>query len=97
MVLLLAGIIPFILSFYPPLKLYNNINALAKTILLILFIFGGWDIFATYRGHWSFNPETVSKIKIINLPLEEIMFFIVIPFSCIFTWEVIIFIKNKFK
>jgi lycopene cyclase domain-containing protein len=48
-----------------------------------------WDALVT-GTHWHFNPEYVSGIKIINLPIEEILFFITVPFACLFTWEMII-------
>lgn len=96
-VLVLAGIIPFILSFWPALKFYSNLKSLLKTLILIVIIFGSWDVFATARGHWYFNPDGVGKLRIINLPIEEVLFFIVIPFCCIFTWEAVIYIKERLK
>ncbi len=48
-----------------------------------------WDVFVT-GTHWHFNQNFVSGIKIINLPIEEILFFITVPFACLFTWEMII-------
>jgi lycopene cyclase domain-containing protein len=48
-----------------------------------------WDVFVT-GTHWHFNSKYVSGIKIINLPIEEILFFITVPFACLFTWEMII-------
>jgi lycopene cyclase domain-containing protein len=48
-----------------------------------------WDAIVT-GAHWNFNPKYVSGIKIINLPIEEILFFITVPFACLFTWEMII-------
>ena len=96
-VLVLSGLIPLILSFWPPLKIYRNIRALIFSIFLIVIIYGAWDIFATARGHWWFNPESVWALKIINLPIEEVLFFVVIPFCCIFTWEVIKYFKSKIK
>jgi len=48
-----------------------------------------WDALVT-GAHWHFNPKYVSGIKIINLPIEEILFFITVPFACLFTWEMII-------
>jgi len=96
-VLVWSGIVPFILSFWPGLKFYRNWRSLILSILLILIIFGSWDVFAAWRGHWSFNPQGVGSIKIINLPLEEVLFFVVIPFCCIFTWEAINYIKARIK
>ena len=48
-----------------------------------------WDALVT-GAHWNFNPKYVSGLKIINLPIEEILFFITVPFACLFTWEMII-------
>ena len=97
MVLVLSGILPLLLSFYPPLKFWRNIPALVFSLSMLIVIFGFWDIFATWRGHWYFNPEGIFGIKIINLPLEEWLFFIVVPFCCIFTWEALKFIKERLK
>lgn len=93
--LILSGLAPFILSFYPALKFYRNFRSLLSSISLIVIIFGGWDVFAAHRGHWSFNPDGVWPLRIINLPVEEVLFFAVISFCCIFTWEAILFIKKS--
>jgi len=45
-----------------------------------------WDYFATLRGHWNFNSDFYLGFKILNLPFEEVMFFWVIPFACLFVW-----------
>jgi lycopene cyclase domain-containing protein len=97
MVLTVSLAVPLILSFYPPLRFYRNLRALIASIILIVVIFGLWDILATFRGHWQFNPASVYSLKIANLPLEEVLFFVVIPFCCIFTWEAIGYLKPKRK
>jgi lycopene cyclase domain-containing protein len=97
LILIISGIIPLILSFWPPLSFYRKPKAIFYAILLIVLIYGSWDIFAAYRGHWHFNPKGVWPVRIINLPLEEVLFFLVIPFACIFTWEAMKFIKAKLK
>ena len=53
----------------------------------ILFLI--WDSTVTY-SHWFFNEKYVLGITIFNLPIEEILFFITVPFACLFTWEMII-------
>ncbi|MFC1699754.1 lycopene cyclase domain-containing protein [Candidatus Omnitrophota bacterium] len=97
LVLIIAGIIPFALSFWPPLKFYRQRRALVLTLGLIVLIFGSWDVLATFRGHWYFNPRAVWPLKIINLPLEEVLFFVVIPFCCIFTWEIVKYLKQRIQ
>jgi lycopene cyclase domain-containing protein len=95
--LLFSVAVPLFLSFWPPLKFYRNLKALILTILMIVVIFGAWDVFATYKGHWYFNPKGVWNLKILNLPIEEWLFFIVIPFCCIFTWEALKYIRGRIK
>jgi lycopene cyclase domain-containing protein len=46
-----------------------------------------WDSIVTARGDWWFNYEYLSGISIIGLPIEEILFFVVVPYSCIFIYE----------
>jgi lycopene cyclase domain-containing protein len=94
-ILVLAGSVPLLLSFWPPLKFYRRPAALVSSIALIVLVFGAWDVFATWRGHWSFDPRGVWDFRVINLPVEEVLFFVVIPFCCIFTWEVVKFFKEK--
>jgi len=97
LILLWSLSVPFIASFWPPLKFWRNWRALCLSIFFILIIFGSWDIFATWRGHWHFNPQGVGSITLVNLPLEEVLFFVIIPFCCIFTWEAVNYINNKRK
>jgi lycopene beta-cyclase len=96
-VLLLAAVFPLSLSFYPPLKFWRNFKALSLTLILTVVIFGAWDIFAVWRGHWNFSSRNIYGVRIVNLPVEEWLFFLVIPFCCIFTWEALWFIKKRIK
>jgi lycopene cyclase domain-containing protein len=97
MALIASGIVPLLLSFYPPLRFWRNFRALVFSLSILVVIFGAWDIFATWRAHWYFNPEGVFGINIINLPVEEWLFFIVVPFCCIFTWEALKYIRERLK
>jgi lycopene cyclase domain-containing protein len=47
-----------------------------------------WDAWVT-DSHWMFNEQYIIGIRIAGLPIEEILFFITVPFACLFTWEMI--------
>jgi lycopene cyclase domain-containing protein len=79
-------------AFFGSLKccyIWNRLKQMLVAIFIPAIPFLLWDALVT-GAHWHFNPEYVSGIKIINLPIEEILFFITVPFACLFTWEMII-------
>lgn len=79
-------IICFVFSFHHKIKFNRHFGAFIKASLLVGFVFVLWDIWFTRHGVWWFNYRYLIGFKISELPIEEIMFFICIPFSCVFTY-----------
>ena len=59
---------------------------LATVIVAIPFLI--WDHIFTHHGFWGFNPDYLIGIYLFELPLEEYLFFFVVPFACTFIYEV---------
>ena len=92
LVLFLTVFICFIASFDRRLLFYKQFVAFIKSAFLVSIPFIAWDIWFTDKGVWWFNTDYTLGIVIAGLPLEEWLFFICIPFSCIFTY----FCFNKY-
>ncbi len=45
-----------------------------------------WDVLFTTKGVWGFNQKYVLGANIWGLPVEEIFFFLTVPFACIFIY-----------
>ena len=88
---------PLILSFKWKFKYYTFYKPLFTSIFLVGLIYIIWDAIVTSRGDWWFNHTYLSGIEIIGLPLEEIMFFIVVPYSCIFIYENLVHFMGEKK
>ena len=86
-VLVLSFSVPLIFSFSKKWGFHEHYKHAVISIILAAIPFIIWDVIVTEIGHWSFNLEFISGLKVINLPIEEILFFIIIPFCCTFTWN----------
>ena len=86
LVVFFTVLVPFLFSFHPKIKFYKTWKAFFPAVFIVAAIFIIWDILFTELGVWNFNPGYVTGIYLYNLPLEELLFFICIPFSCVFTY-----------
>jgi lycopene cyclase domain-containing protein len=88
--------VPLLFLFNNRMRFYKKLKPLAIALLIVGIFFVVWDAFATYRGHWSFNPLYINEFTLLGLPLEEILFFVTVPYSCLFVFDSIIhFLGDK--
>ncbi len=89
--LLMLGTIagPLAFSFEKEVRFYTKIKFLVPAVLFSGAIFILWDLRFEELGIWSFNPRYLTGIYILNLPVEEWLFFLVIPYASVFVYEVL--------
>lgn len=84
-ILLTASVgIPLLLSFDRRLRFYTKWKFVIPSLLVVASIYILFDIVFTKSGVWGFNEKYLSGIRFIGLPLEEILFFIAIPYASLF-------------
>ncbi len=79
-------LVPLIASFEPRLRFYRQWKALLPALLITLVFFIVWDHYLAAWDVWGFNPKYVLGIYWWGLPMEEWLFFITIPYSCLFIY-----------
>lgn len=82
---ILSIAIPLVVSFHPRLNLYKEWKYIIPAIFLSMIPYLFWDIYFTDHSYWGFNEAYITGIYLFHLPIEEILFFICIPYACIFT------------
>ncbi len=88
--ILLGTIIgPLALSFERRIAFYTKSRALVLAVLIIAVPFLIWDWYFTDLGVWGFNNEHIFGLSFFGLPLEEILFFVIVPYACLFVYEVV--------
>lgn len=69
-------------------RVYRRPRRLVRAVLPVLGLFVLWDLLAIRRGHWWFDPQSTTGIVLPGgLPLEELVFFVVIPICAVLTYE----------
>lgn len=80
---------PIALSFDKKVAFYKNFKQFAFSAGITSLIYLIWDILFTKSNIWKFNDVYILKHKLLELPLEEYLFFIVVPYASLFIYECI--------
>ncbi len=70
-------------------RVYRRPRRLLATVLPVAAVFVAWDLVATTRGHWWFSERYTVGVRLLGLPIEEWLFFFVVPLCALLTYEAI--------
>lgn len=88
-------IVPFAYSFDKKMRFIQWWKSVFLSIFIVGIFFIVWDIIFTQHGVWGFNPDYHIGLNLAGLPIEEILFFICIPYASIFIhYAFIYFFEN---
>lgn len=88
--LLLDGLtllFPVLLSFDSRVHYVGRWKSVFISATLVAIPFLIWDVYFTASGVWGFNSDYLIGTTFFHLPIEEILFFWVVPFACTFIYE----------
>jgi lycopene cyclase domain-containing protein len=92
---LLTIFFPVVLSFDERVQFYKKWQYLIPALLITGIVFLFWDYLFTIYQVWAFNDDYVIGHYFLDLPLEEILFFITVPFACVFIYECLNYYLKK--
>jgi len=76
-------------------RVLARLRRVVMSIAPIALLFICWDAFAISRGHWYFDSQKILGILgPFNIPLEEFLFFFIIPIAGIMTIEAVRKVKK---
>ena len=75
-------------------RVYARPGRLLLTLLPVVAVFTVWDVLAIRAGHWAYDPRQTSGVHLGVLPVEELLFFLVIPVCAVLTLEAVRAVKG---
>lgn len=88
-------LVPLIRSFESRVAYYRSFKALFTAIAMVGGFFIIWDAIFTHYAIWGFNERYLSGIYLLKLPLGEWLFFVTVPYSCVFIYRVLNYFIRK--
>lgn len=87
LVLLVCVVVTLPLELVLGVRVYRRPLRLLLTLAPVFAVFVGWDALAIHAGQWSYHRLT--GVRFGNVPLEELLFFLVIPTCAVLTLEAV--------
>ncbi|MBM6405305.1 lycopene cyclase domain-containing protein [Phycicoccus sp. CSK15P-2] len=71
-------------------RVYRRPWRLLRALLPVVVLFVAWDVLGIARGHWTYSERyTTGVVLPLGVPLEELVFFLVVPVCGLLTYEAV--------
>ena len=71
-------------------KVLRRFRRFALALAPVLGLFLLWDAYAISANHWDFDPDRTTGVTVLaSIPLEEMLFFVLVPFAAVLTLEAV--------
>lgn len=77
------------LEFVLRARVYRRPVRLLLALLPAVVLFTAWDLVGIVRHHWSYSPQYTTGAHIGLIPVEELVFFVVVPICGLLTYEAV--------
>jgi lycopene cyclase domain-containing protein len=78
------------LEFVLRARVYRRPRLLWRALWPVVLAYSIWDIVGISRGHWNYSQRyTTGLLLPLRMPVEELLFFIVVPICGLLTWEAV--------
>ena len=77
------------LEFVLRARVYRRPRRLLLALVPTVVIFTIWDVVGILRHHWTYSPLFTTGFRLGVMPIEELVFFIVVPTCGLLTYEAV--------
>jgi lycopene beta-cyclase len=70
-------------------RVYRRPRRWLGALVPVFVVFTLWDWVAIRRGHWTYSPRWTTGVELGGLPLEELVFFLVVPTCALLTYQAV--------
>lgn len=85
------------LEFVLRARVYRRPLRLALALLPTVVVFVAWDLLGIVRDHWSYSSRFTSGIMLGIMPLEELVFFLVVPICGLLSYEAVGYVLSVLR
>ncbi len=76
-------------------RVYARWRQLLLTLVPVVVVFTTWDVLAIRAGHWSYDPRQTTGVRLGDVPIEELLFFVVIPTCSVLAYEAVLAVRSR--